>query len=94
MTRRKAAKAAPRTPVDPERLRARFPDLTADDLAAYLEVTGHVLADPDARDLPHRLLALAPAAERRAPDDRTREDRLALRYRDAMRKMQASTLGH
>ncbi len=33
-------------PVDPERLRARFPALCDDDLAAYAEVTRRILADP------------------------------------------------
>jgi hypothetical protein len=36
-------------PVDLDRLKAEFPDLTDDDLAAYVAVTRRVLADPAGR---------------------------------------------
>jgi hypothetical protein len=78
-------------PVDPERLRRQFPSLTDDDLAAYVEVTGTVLADPQARGKQMAaLLARARAAREKAAagHDLTPEEGLALRYLGAVEKMQ------
>lgn len=49
-----------RLPVEPGKLRERFPSLTDGDLAAYSEVTQALLADPRARG--RRLAAMLAAA--------------------------------
>jgi hypothetical protein len=83
-------------PVDPDRLRRQFPDLTADDLAAYTEVTRRILAEasPDKRA---RLLRDTLARGRRARDKQggaalTADEALDLRYLQAVEKMQGSTV--
>jgi hypothetical protein len=84
-------------PVDPERLRRQFPDLTADDLAAYTEVTRRILgeASPDKRA---RLLRDTLARGQQARDKRaagaalTEGELLDLRYLQAVAKMQGSTV--
>jgi hypothetical protein len=84
-------------PVDPERLRRQFPDLTADDLAAYTEVTRRILAEasPDKRA---RLLRDTLARGRQARDKQaggaalTAAEALDLRYLQAVEKMQRSTV--
>jgi hypothetical protein len=78
-------------PVPPERLRARFPSLTDEDLAAYAEVTRRLLAAPRERGrvLSEVTSAAARAGEKEAAsgtlDD---EERLALAYVRALAKMQ------
>jgi hypothetical protein len=84
-------------PVDPERLRRQFPDLTADDLAAYTEVTRRILAEasPDKRA---RLLRDTLSRGRQARDKRAggaplaEDEVLDLRYLQAVAKMQGSTV--
>jgi hypothetical protein len=84
-------------PVDPERLRRQFPDLTADDLAAYTEVTRRILAEasPDKRA---RLLRDTLARGRQAREKQaggaalTAGEALDLRYLHAVEKMQGSTV--
>lgn len=84
-------------PVDPERLRRQFPGLTAEDLAAYTEVTRRVLAEasPDKRA---RLLRDTLARGRQARDKRSsgaalsEVESLDLRYVQAVEKMQGSTV--
>ena len=77
--------------MEPERLRARFPALTDDDLDAYLTITKRVLADPGSRG---RAMAEVMAAGRRALEKEatgaalSEEEALALRYLAAVDKMQ------
>ncbi len=77
--------------MEPERLRARFPALTEDDLDAYVTITKRVLADPRSRG---RALAEVMAAGRRAREREktggvlSKEEALALRYLTAVGKMQ------
>ena len=84
-------------PVEPERLRRQFPELTAADLAAYAEVTRRILAEPSA-DQRSRLVRETLARGRRARDKRragavlTAAEALDLRYLQAVEKMQASTV--
>jgi hypothetical protein len=78
-------------PVEPERLRARFPGLTDDDLLAYVTITRRVLADPRSRGraLAEVMAAGQRAREREAAGAAVSEDEaLALRYLLAVRKMQ------
>jgi len=84
-------------PVDPERLRRQFPDLSAEDLQAYAEVTRGLLAQssPDQRA---RLLRETLARGRQARDKQARgaaldeRETLDLRYLAAVAKMQGSTV--
>jgi hypothetical protein len=84
-------------PVDPERLRKQFPDLTAEDLQAYAEVTRGLLAQssPGQRA---RLLRETLARGRQARDKQSRgaaldeRETLDLRYLAAVAKMQGSTV--
>jgi hypothetical protein len=79
-------------PVDPERLRSRFPALHDDDLAAYAEVTGRILADPRQGG---RVLAEIASLARRAQEKEAQaaalepDERTALAYTRALQKMQA-----
>jgi hypothetical protein len=78
-------------PVDPERLRARFPALTDDDLDAYVTVSRRVLGDARTRGRTMRALMQAAEAARQkesAAKPLTDEESLALRYRRAIEKMQ------
>ena len=80
-----------RLPVEPERLRSRFPSLTDEDMEAYAAVTERVLADPRSRG---RAMADVMAAAQRAAEretggaELTDDERLALRYVRAVGKMQ------
>lgn len=84
-------------PVDPERLRREFPELTADDLAAYEEVTARILSEtsPDKRA---RLTRETLARGRQARDKQaggaalSNAEAVDLRYLEAVAKMQASTV--
>jgi hypothetical protein len=78
-------------PVEPERLRERFPALTDEDLAAYAEVTRALLADPRTRG--RRLAGILAAAQRGREKEAAAapledEERLALAYVRALQKMQ------
>jgi hypothetical protein len=78
-------------PVEPERLRNRFPSLTDEDLAAYSEVTAALLAEPGARG--RRLGDLLAAAQRGREKEAASaplegDERLALAYVRALEKMQ------
>jgi hypothetical protein len=78
-------------PVDPQRLRARFPALTDEDLQAYTAVTARVLADPRCAG---RVLAECLALAQRAREKEAQGHPLepgegrALAYARAMDKMQ------
>ena len=84
-------------PVDPERLRRQFPDLTAEDVQAYEEVTRRILgeASPDARA---RLTRETLARGRQARDKHaggaplTADEARDLSYLRAVAKMQASVV--
>lgn len=81
-------------PVDPERLRVRFPELSESDVEAYVAVTRRVLQDPatKARVMREVMDAARAAREKEAAGGAlTREEALALRYLGAVEKMQAST---
>src|SRR5262245_260930 len=81
----------PRLPVEPERLRRQFPDLSEDDLRAYTEVTSRLLADPGARSrLTRDVLERGRLARSKADGgkDLSDEEGLALRYLQALEKMQ------
>ena len=87
----------PPLPVDPERLRRQFPELTADDIAAYEEVTRRILGEPSSGRRA-RLTRDTLARGRQARDKQaagaalTEAEALDLRYLQAVAKMQASTL--
>lgn len=78
-------------PVDPERLRKQFPGLTDEEIAAYERVTRRVLADPRWRG---RVLADVMSNAQRAREKAATgaqldpEERLALTYVNALRRMQ------
>jgi hypothetical protein len=82
-------------PVDLDRLRAEFPDLTDEDLEAYVAVTRRVLADPGGRAAAMRDVM---DSARRAREKATAGgalnagERLLVRYLAAMAKMQRSTV--
>jgi hypothetical protein len=84
-------------PVDPQRLRRQFPQLTAEDLQAYEEVTRRILreASPVRRA---RLTRETLARGRRARDKQaaggtlTVEEARDLSYLQAVAKMQASVV--
>ena len=83
-------------PVDPDRLKQQFPDLTVEDLNAYTEVTRRILGrSPDARA---RLIRDTLARGRQAREKQatgvalTEAEVLDLRYLQAVAKMQASTV--
>jgi len=84
-------------PVDPERLRRQFPELTEADLVAYEAVTRRILAEssPDRRA---RLTRDTLARGRQARDKQsaggalTAEEARDLGYLQAVTKMQASTV--
>jgi hypothetical protein len=78
-------------PVDPERLRREFPQLTDEDIDSYVEVTTRVLGDPKNRG---RAMAGLLDRARSAREKRSNgqalaeEEALALRYLVAVEKMQ------
>lgn len=78
-------------PVEPERLRSRFPSLTDEDIDAYVAVTKRVLADPRSRGqaMADVMAAAQRASEREAGGaELAQDERLALRYLRAVGKMQ------
>ena len=81
-------------PVDPERLKAEFPDLTEPELKAYESVTRYVLAHPQERAAKMKEV-MASAREAQAKADAgetlTTEEMVLIRYLHAMAKMQRST---
>jgi len=87
----------PPLPVEPERLRRQFPELTAEDLQAYEEVTRRILteASPDRRA---QLTRETLARGRQARDKQaggatlTADEARDLSYLQAVAKMQASVI--
>ena len=71
-------------PVDPERLRREFPELTDDDLDAYVTVTKRILA-AKAGDRPRLTREVLEKG-------RQKKDNLSARYVAAVDKMQRSTV--
>jgi hypothetical protein len=84
-------------PVDPERLRRQFPELTTEDLEAYEAVTRRILAEPSA-DRRARLTRDTLARGRQAREKQatggalTADEVRDLRYLQAVTKMQTSTV--
>jgi hypothetical protein len=78
-------------PVPAERLRARFPSLTDEDLEAYTEVTRRLLGQPGkGRALSEVMSTAVRAREKQGAGQALEEaEDLALRYLQAMEKMQA-----
>lgn len=93
---RPRARTAPAAlPVDIERLRAEFPDLTDEDLKAYVSVTRRVLGDPATRAKAMRdLMERARQAREKADAGRrlSEDDERLVRYLEALGKMQRSTV--
>jgi hypothetical protein len=90
-------KAQGSLPIDPDRLKQQFPDLTVEDLSAYTEVTRRILDEPS----PDRRAGLTRdtlARGRQARDKQatgaalTEGELLDFRYLQAMAKMQGSTV--
>lgn len=84
-----------RLPVDPERLRKQFKDLSEEDLEAYAAVTRRVLEDPARKGRLMReilLLARGARAKRAAGEALTADEQQALGYLHALEKMQGSTV--
>ena len=82
-------------PVDLDRLKREFPDLTDDDLAAYVAVTRRVLKDPAGRARAVRaVMEAARAAQQKAASGGSlaSDEQLLVRYLAAMAKMQRSTV--
>jgi hypothetical protein len=82
-------------PVDPDRLRRQFPALTADDVAAYVEVTRFILAAPGPYERAQRTRQVMTdarnARQRSAEDTLTSAESRALKYLNALEKMQGRT---
>jgi hypothetical protein len=82
-------------PVEPERLRRQFPSLSNEDLDAYVAVTKRVLAEPAAKGrILRALMKVAESAKERPSDHVTKDEALALRYLEAIRKMQLPVAGN
>lgn len=82
-------------PVDPDRLKAEFPELTDEELQAYVTVTRRVLGDAAAGAKAMReVMNAARAAEQKAAagGKLTPEEQRLARYLAAMAKMQRSTV--
>jgi hypothetical protein len=82
-------------PIDVDRLKAEFPDLSDDDLEAYVTVTRRVLGDPSARARTMReVMEGARQAEQKAASGGklTADEQVLVRYLSAMAKMQRSTV--
>jgi hypothetical protein len=82
-------------PVDAARLKAEFPDLTDEDLQAYVTVTGRVLGDgaTRAKSMREVMDRGRQAREKAAAGGRlSAEESLLVRYLAAMAKMQRSTV--
>ena len=85
-------------PVDPDRLRRQFPQLTDADIEAYETVTRNIL---DKKRLAERgratreIMEMARSAREKAEagDTLTEAEGLARRYLDAVEKMQGRTSG-
>jgi hypothetical protein len=88
----KRAKPEPPLPIDPERLRKSFPDLTDADVAAYVAITRRVLGSDQkqrAQTL-HGLMQNGRAAQERAASggSLSEDEALLVRYLGAVQKMQ------
>jgi hypothetical protein len=77
-------------PVPVERLKARFPALTEDDLEAYSEVTSRLLGQAKKGRALSQIMATAVRAREKegAGQALDEEEALSLRYLRAMEKMQ------
>jgi len=83
-------------PVDPARLRQQFPELTDGDIEAYEIVSRRILEKKGPAErgrLTREIMETARSARARAGagDALTEAERLAMRYLDAVEKMQGRT---
>jgi hypothetical protein len=81
--------------VDVARLKVEFPDLSDEDLAAYVKVTQRVLGDPATRGRAMReVMDRARQAQEKAAagGKLTADEQLLVRYLAALAKMQRSTV--
>ena len=92
---KKGAKPAPAAPkvvgINPERLKQEFPDLTDEDLQAYVSVTQRLLSDPTKRvQVLEEVKAKAQSAQAKtaAGTPLDAEEALGARYMQAIQKMQ------
>ena len=88
-------KKGPPLPVDPGRLKGEFPELTADEVDAYVTITKRVLAKPEtrARVMREIMAQAAEAQQKAAAGGRLKaEEALLVRYLRAVSKMQRSTV--
>ena len=87
----------PPLPVDPDRLRRQFPELTAEDLQAYEEVTRRILTEASA-DRRAQLTRATLARGRQARDKQaaggtlSQDEARDFSYLQAVAKMQPSTV--
>jgi hypothetical protein len=84
-------------PVDPERLRKQFPQLTDEDIEAYVNVTRRILekrGPAERGKLTRDIMDTARAARAKssAGTELTERERQALRYLEAVEKMQGTTV--
>jgi hypothetical protein len=84
-------------PVDPERLRKQFPQLTDQDVEAYVNVTRRILEKDGPAErgrLTRDIMETAHTARAKASAgaELTERERQALRYLDAVDKMQGTTV--
>ena len=84
-------------PVDPERLRKQFPQLTDRDVDAYVNVTRRILEKQGPAErgkLTRDIMETARTARAKssAGGELTERERQALRYLDAVEKMQGTTV--
>ena len=92
MKRRPAPEGEPPLPVDTARLKKQFPDLDDGDVAAYVAVTRRILAAEGPAErarITREELARGRAVRAKGPPQGD-EERLSLRYLDAVGKMQRS----
>ena len=90
-------KGKPELPVDLGRLKAEFPELTDDDLDAYVTITRRVLGEPMARaKMMREVMANARRAQEKtaAGAKLAKDEELLVRYLAAVSKMQSSTIRH
>ena len=91
----RAARGGPSLPVDVGRLRTEFPELTDEELQAYVGVTALVLGDPATRAKAMRevMERAREAQQKGAEGGRLSENEQRLvRYLQALSKMQRSTV--
>ena len=82
-------------PVDPDRLRKQFPELTDEDVEAYTGITRRILeknGPAERGKLTRDIMETARTARAKSTAELTERERQALRYLDAVEKMQGTTV--